>query len=303
MIARDQRLDNFTRSYIETALWSSMDNANDQGGEPLDANYGPDNIDPHTMAQMIADCTAFQERNAELLSDSGLSDKRAGHYFWLSRNGHGSGFFDENLDALQDAAEAYGEFDLYVGDDGVIYAMGYEPPSSGKADVNEARRGRRAREARRGNRRVAPTTWTRQNTTIETWFERDRSHVELRTLDGTTIIEWWDEAVKDAVMDGFLDSRDWHGSAVEYANYIGAQPARAGAREASPAGARAGEARPRPSKNAGRPGFNSRGIPLPGGRAYRQRLQPPLPARPARPAPAPAPTRSAHHVPPKKRSR
>jgi hypothetical protein len=303
MIARDQRLDSFTRSYIETALWSSMDNANDQGGEPLDANYGPDNIDPHTMAQMIADCTAFQERNAELLSDSGLSDKRAGHYFWLSRNGHGSGFFDENLDALQDAAKAYSEFDLYVGDDGVIYASGYEPPLSGKADVNEARRGRRAREARRGNRRVAPTTWTRQNTTIETWFERDRSHVELRTLDGTTIIEWWDEAVKDAVMDGFLDSRDWHGSAVEYANYIGAQPARAGAREASPAGARAGEARPRPSKNAGRPGFNSRGIPLPGGRAYRQRLQPPLPARPARPAPAPAPTRSAHHVPPKKRSR
>ena len=303
MIARDQRLDSFTRSYIETALWSSMDNANDQGGEPLDENYSAADIDPHTMAQMIADCTAFQERNAELLSDSGLSDKRAGHYFWLSRNGHGSGFFDENLDALQDAAEAYGEFDLYVGDDGVIYAMGYEPPSSGKADVNEARRGRRAREARRGNRRVAPTTWTRQNTTIETWFERDRSHVELRTLDGTTIIEWWDEAVKDAVMDGFLDSRDWHGSAVEYANYIGAQPARAGAREASPAGARAGEARPRPSKNAGRPGFNSRGIPLPGGRAYRQRLQPPLPARPARPAPAPAPTRSAHHVPPKKRSR
>ena len=299
MIARDS----FTRSYIETALWSSMDNANDQGGEPLDENYSAADIDPHTMAQMIADCTAFQERNAELLSDSGLSDKRAGHYFWLSRNGHGSGFFDENLDALQDAAEAYGEFDLYVGDDGVIYAMGYEPPSSGKADVNEARRGRRAREARRGNRRVAPTTWTRQNTTIETWFERDRSHVELRTLDGTTIIEWWDEAVKDAVMDGFLDSRDWHGSAVEYANYIGAQPARAGAREASPAGARAGEARPRPSKNAGRPGFNSRGIPLPGGRAYRQRLQPPLPARPARPAPAPAPTRSAHHVPPKKRSR
>jgi hypothetical protein len=237
------------------------------------------------------------------LSDSGLSDKRAGHYFWLSRNGHGSGFFDENLDALQDAAKAYSEFDLYVGDDGVIYASGYEPPLSGKADVNEARRGRRAREARRGNRRVAPTTWTRQNTTIETWFERDRSHVELRTLDGTTIIEWWDEAVEDAVMDGFLDSRDWHGSAVEYANYIGAQPARAGAREASPAGARAGEARPRPSKNAGRPGFNSRGIPLPGGRAYRQRLQPPLPARPARPAPAPAPTRSAHHVPPKKRSR
>jgi hypothetical protein len=317
MIARDQRLDSFTRSYIETALWSSMDNANDQGGEPLDENYSAADIDPHTMAQMIADCTAFQERNAELLSDSGLSDKRAGHYFWLSRNGHGSGFFDENLDALQDAAEAYGEFDLYVGDDGVIYAMGYEPPSSGKADVNEARRGRRAREARRGNRRVAPTTWTRQNTTIETWFERDRSHVELRTLDGTTIIEWWDEAVEDAVMDGFLDSRDWHGSAVEYANYIGAQPARAGAREASPAGARAGEARPRPSP-ASRHNPNAlcptcgieagRETECPDEchvfhRKWRDKYGTPDKIRPPSTREAPAPTRSAHHAPSKKRSR
>jgi hypothetical protein len=140
MIARDQRLDSFTRSYIETALWSSMDNANDQGGEPLDENYGPDDIDPETMAQMITDCTSFQERNAELLSDSGLADKRAGHYFWLSRNRHGSGFFDENLDALQDAARAYGEFDLYVGD-GVIYGS----PLGTRGGVNEARRVREVR--------------------------------------------------------------------------------------------------------------------------------------------------------------
>ncbi len=135
---KDQPLDSFTRSYIETALWSSMDNANDQGGEPLDANYSASDIDPETMAQMIADAYSFQERNAELLTDSGLSDKRAGHYFWLSRNGHGSGFFDEDLDALQDAAKRYGEFDLYVGDDGVIYGSPLDQRGGG---VNEARRG------------------------------------------------------------------------------------------------------------------------------------------------------------------
>jgi hypothetical protein len=60
------------------------------------------------------------------------------------------------------------------------------------------------------------------------------------------------------------------------------------------------EARHRPSRRAGRPGFDSRGNPLPGRRAYMQRLQPPH-HPPARPAPAPAPTRSAHHAPPKKR--
>ena len=68
--------------------------------------------------------------------------------------------------------------------------------------------------------------WTKYNTKIETWFERDRAHVELRNLKGTTIIEWWDDAVQEAVTDGFLNPRDWHGSAVEYANSIGAKPRR-----------------------------------------------------------------------------
>jgi hypothetical protein len=129
----NQRLDAFTRSYIETALWSSTDNANDQGGEPLDKNYNADDISPETMAQMIADALKFQKRNAELLYDSNLDDERAGHYFWLSRNGHGSGFFDEGLDKLQDAARAYGAFDLYIGDDGQIWGS----PLEQAAGVNE----------------------------------------------------------------------------------------------------------------------------------------------------------------------
>jgi len=58
-------------------------------------------------------------------------------------------------------------------------------------------------------------------TEIETWFERDRAHVELRWKDGETIIEWWDKDVAQAVDDGFLDPRDWHGSAIEYAQHRG----------------------------------------------------------------------------------
>jgi hypothetical protein len=74
-------------------------------------------------------------------------------------------------------------------------------------------------EARRSPRgRRAPTEWTTDNTQINTWFERDRASVVLETLDGTTIVEWWDDAVHEAVQDGFLDPRDWHGSAVEQAN-------------------------------------------------------------------------------------
>ena len=57
-------------------------------------------------------------------------------------------------------------------------------------------------------------------TTIETWFERDRAHVALMK-DDATVIEWWDDAVTEAVEDGFLDPRDWHGSAVRYAQEHG----------------------------------------------------------------------------------
>jgi len=131
-----QRLDSFTRAYIEAALWSTTDNSDEQGGEPLDANYGIDDIAPETMELMIEDCADFQERYAELLSESGIDDARAGHDFWLSRGGAGSGFFDEDTideefqDPLQEAAKSYGEFDLYLGDpdaDGEVFIHGPPP--------------------------------------------------------------------------------------------------------------------------------------------------------------------------------
>lgn len=36
-------------------------------------------------------------------------------------------------------------------------------------------------------------------------------------LDDSTIVEFWDEDVSQAVEDGFLNPRDYHGSAYEYA--------------------------------------------------------------------------------------
>lgn len=63
-----------------------------------------------------------------------------------------------------------------------------------------------------------------RNTTLDTWFERDRAHVALYVKPefgpddkGDLIVEWWDEDVAQAVEDGFLDPRDWHGSAFSYA--------------------------------------------------------------------------------------
>ena len=65
-------------------------------------------------------------------------------------------------------------------------------------------------------------------TVIETWFERDRAHVLLSIESpdyagehGETILEFWDDAVSEAVEDGFLDPRDWHQSAYNYAKHLG----------------------------------------------------------------------------------
>lgn len=70
-----------------------------------------------------------------------------------------------------------------------------------------------------------------EQTELQTWFERDRAHVELRNAQtDATILEFWDEDVSELIEDGFLNPRDWHGSLYEYAAYLGLLPgAEAGA--------------------------------------------------------------------------
>lgn len=64
-----------------------------------------------------------------------------------------------------------------------------------------------------------------EQTELQTWFERDRAHVELRNAQtDATILEFWDEDVSELVEDGFLNPRDWHGSMYEYAAYLGVLP-------------------------------------------------------------------------------
>lgn len=80
------------------------------------------------------------------------------------------------------------------------------------------------------------------DTVIDTWFERDRAYVILYLKDadggfGETIAEWWDGAVGEAIEDGFLNSRDYHTSAFEYAAKHGLlDPANRTKREPVPTG-------------------------------------------------------------------
>lgn len=157
----ETKLDDFTTAYIEAALWSTSANigecevcdhvgptdGNDRcskcGGETYgtdksmqDRDLGIENIDPATLAEMIEDCRKFQEENADVLAAADCSRgsgeyttyEQAGHDFWLTREGHGAGFWDGDWDdennsgdKLDEAAKGYNEFSLYVGDDGKIY--------------------------------------------------------------------------------------------------------------------------------------------------------------------------------------
>lgn len=126
-------LASFTQAYIAAALWSSMDNSDENtGGDPLDKNYGPNDLAPEARAKMDADCKAFYDAHGDQLTDDNCKytgcpvDEYAGHDFWLTRNHHGAGFWDGDwvepiATQLTDAAHKFGEVDLYVGDDGQIY--------------------------------------------------------------------------------------------------------------------------------------------------------------------------------------
>lgn len=123
-------LDQFTRAYIEAALWSSMDD----DGAPLDDGRDESDIAQDTLEKMKQDCEKFQAENASLLVDENLVHThscgltaQAGHDFWLTRCGHGAGFWDGDWEKdagqkLTEACKAFGNVDLYIGDDGKIYA-------------------------------------------------------------------------------------------------------------------------------------------------------------------------------------
>lgn len=118
----------FIMSYIVCALWSSIDD----DSQPMDDNYSDDDIAPRAMETMRSDCIDFVSSNQELLAEycekmkgeQWSGEERAGHDFWLTRNGHGAGFWDRGLgklgEKLTQASKAYGSIDLYVTDDGKI---------------------------------------------------------------------------------------------------------------------------------------------------------------------------------------
>ena len=112
----------FLRGYLDCALWSSTGDDD----EPLDDVYNLSDIADAAMKQAVDECKAFYDANED---DIGDEWSKAGHDFWLTRNGHGAGFWEtddwpeEAGVRMTDASKAAGERNLYAGDDDRLYFL------------------------------------------------------------------------------------------------------------------------------------------------------------------------------------
>lgn len=129
---------------FEGDAWSAAYHLSFGPGEPddaLDKRYDIEHISHQGMMTILSDCKKFQSDNRETLEKAYADESikvnssgryggaaSAGHDFWLTRNGHGCGFWDGDWegaeyygDILTAASKKFKELKPYVGDDGKIY--------------------------------------------------------------------------------------------------------------------------------------------------------------------------------------
>ncbi len=122
-------------SYLETALWAEEEDGEEKiekpglgrGKKPVPTLRGKTIFDVDDVSRDKARKdienfidTAKKEAPEELGT---YTSESLGHNIWLSRNGHGAGFFDDNNDKLQDIARKMGSQVIYAGDDDAVYIM------------------------------------------------------------------------------------------------------------------------------------------------------------------------------------
>ena len=114
-------LNPMVKHYLITLLWSTNDNE----GNPLDDKSSIEDISEEGIEMAIKDCEDFKSKVKDEILDR-YDDSSLGHDFFLTRNGHGSGFWDgdygkEDGDILTEISNSFNKIDAYRGDDGKIY--------------------------------------------------------------------------------------------------------------------------------------------------------------------------------------
>lgn len=107
--------------YLVCALWSSCD----ENDVPFDRDHDIEDLAPESVKESREVCVDFLTTNQADLEASGLDESQIGYDLWLTRNGHGAGFWDRGLgeigDRLSDMSKPYGEGYVYKGDDDQLY--------------------------------------------------------------------------------------------------------------------------------------------------------------------------------------
>jgi len=127
------------KGYADCGIWSESCNgtadhrcADQCDGEDCDLSleavgFHRNDISTSSMDLMRSDVRTFintcNQTDRDLLV--GLDSQQVGHDFWLTRNGHGTGFWDRGLgergDVLARLSKSYGECHLWVEDGVVVY--------------------------------------------------------------------------------------------------------------------------------------------------------------------------------------
>ena len=110
-------IDEILNSYLETALWAEESEENDLKDKTI---Y---DVDKESVVNSKIEIYNFIKKAQQEAPDelSAYDSKALGHNLWLSRNGHGAGFFDDNNDKLQNLARSIKPVDIYLGNDGKVY--------------------------------------------------------------------------------------------------------------------------------------------------------------------------------------
>jgi hypothetical protein len=112
------------------ALWSTTgeEGAEHEGVEyeNLDDVFTTADVTGEAEEKLVALIDQFFEKAGDLLDDYTMDAGQIGHDIILTTNGHGAGFWDRGLgklgDKLTKICEELPEYQLYVGDDGKLYA-------------------------------------------------------------------------------------------------------------------------------------------------------------------------------------
>lgn len=120
LISLKDEIETFANAYKECALWSSVDD----DSTPLDASYTIGDFNQESEYKILADCISFMLQSYDIMKETNADYSQHGHDFWLTRNGHGAGFWDRGYreagEKLSNIARGFGESYINVGNDSML---------------------------------------------------------------------------------------------------------------------------------------------------------------------------------------